>query len=239
MTQKNLWVVPWIAGLALALAGCGVPTETHSSGPVRHSSESVELDKAELTRVELRMGAGELLVSGGASKLLEADFAYGDLANKPIIKTSTSSFRSQVSIEQPPGMTGGNREYQWKLRLNNAQPLDFSTHLGAGNAEMNLGSLTLRSVEVHMGVGNLEMDLRGAPKRDYNVEIHGGVGNAEIRLPKDVGIEARASGGIGSIDVHGLEKRGGVWINPDHENASVTIHLDISGGVGQIDLRTQ
>lgn len=121
-----------------------------------------------------------------------------------------------------------NRGYQWDVRLNDAQPLDFSTHMGAGNAEMAPGSLTLRSIEVRMGVGNLEMDLRGVPKHDYNVEIHGGVGNAEIRLPKNVGIVAKASGGLG-----------GEWVNPGHEYAPVTIRLDISGGVGNIDLSTQ
>jgi uncharacterized protein DUF2154 len=233
-------IAPFLFLLAgLALAACGLPRDTHN-GPVRHSSEAVELDKSEMTRAELHMGAGELKVSGGAAKLLEADFTYDDIADKPLVKHSVSSFRSQVSIEQPGGMRNrSNREYKWDVRLNDAQPLDFSTHLGAGNAEMALGSLTLRSVEVHMGVGNLEMDLRGAPKRDYNVEIHGGVGNAEIRLPKDVGVEARAKGGIGNIDVRGLEKRGATWVNPGHENAPVTIHLDISGGVGNIDLRTQ
>ena len=101
---------------------------------------------------------------------------------------------------------------------------------------MNLGSLDLRSVTINMGVGEVRLDLRGKPSRDYNVEVNGGVGQASILLPRDVGIVATASGGIGNISVRGLEKRGAQWINPAHENAAVTIHLDVKGGVGEINL---
>jgi hypothetical protein len=55
-------------------------------------------------------------------------------------------------------------------------------------------------------------------------------------LPKDVAIAAAASGGIGSIDTTGLEKRDGVWINPDRLGGPVTVSVDVKGGVGEIRL---
>lgn len=90
MTARMIECISLIAGLALA--GCGMPPEAQSV-PLRHSSESVDLDKADMTRVELRMGAGEVKVSGGAVKLLEADFAYDDPASKPLVKHNASNFR--------------------------------------------------------------------------------------------------------------------------------------------------
>jgi hypothetical protein len=57
-----------------------------------------------------------------------------------------------------------------------------------------------------------------------------------VYLPGDTGVIANATGGIGDVNVRGLEKRGGQWINPAHENAPVTIHLDIKGGIGQIEI---
>jgi hypothetical protein len=80
------------------------------------------------------------------------------------------------------------------------------------------------------------MDLRGNPKRSYDVRINGGVGEATIYLPRSVGIDATAKGGIGEIDVRGLEQRNGRWINPSQENSPVKIHLDVKGGVGQINI---
>ena len=58
---------------ALVLGACtGVMSPP--AGPERHESRSIEPDKAEQVRAELKMSSGELDVRGGAQKLLEADF---------------------------------------------------------------------------------------------------------------------------------------------------------------------
>ena len=228
---------PAIFALASTLAfitACEINVET---GPDQHDSQSVDLDKSEMARVEIKMGVGELAVDGGSPKLLDADFDYNVKSWKPTVKVDTSSFRKQISIEQPSGSHGGhNTRYKWNVRLNDTLPLDVVAHLGAGEAHLNLGSVNLRSLEMNIGVGEVKVDLRGKPTRDYNVNVHGGVGQATIYLPSTVGIVANAQGGIGDIKVRGLEKRGGSYINPAHENASVTIHVDVKGGVGEIQL---
>lgn len=219
----------------MALAGCAGRAVT--PGPVQRESQSIELDKTAMARVEIHMGAGELNVSGDSPRLLDAEFAYDNPALKPVVRYTPSSFRGQLRIDQPNvHSTGLVTTYEWKLRLNNQLPLDVVTQLGAGNADMKLGSLNLRSVEINMGVGNLDLNLLGEPQRDYDVEIHGGVGNATVRLPAGVGIVADASGGIGNIDARGLQKHNGRWVNAAHEEAKVNIHLNIRGGVGNITL---
>jgi hypothetical protein len=112
----------------------------------------------------------------------------------------------------------------------------FRVDLGGGEANLELGGMDLRSVDVNIGAGALKMDLRGDPNRDYNVRVQGGVGEATVYLPKDAGISARATGGLGEISATGLEKRDGIWINPERAEASVTVHLDVKGGVGEIHL---
>ena len=227
-----------LAGLAiLALTGCDARARSSYTGPMLHVTKTIELDKAEMVRVETRMGAGELNVEGGSRRLLDADFTFGSPQQEPIVRYEDGSFRGRLSITEPSHPSGFSGGYEWKLRLNNDVPLDLVTHLGAGNAEMSLGALNLRGIEVRMGVGNLDMDLRGNPKRDYDVEIHGGVGNATVRLPAGVGIVADAHGGIGNIDAEGLEKHNGRWVSARREDAKVTIHLDIRGGIGNITLR--
>ncbi len=223
----------------LILGGCGMPHDDYS-GPPNRTSESVELGTTESTHAVIRMGAGELHVGGGSAKLVEANFAYGSPSAKPRLDYSATATRGQVNIEQPGGMRAAvNRSYKWEVRFHDTQPLDLETHFGAGEAKLDLRSLTLRSVEINMGVGELDLDLRGTPTRDYDVRVHGGVGEATIRLPKDVAIKADARGGIGDIDMHGLEKRGNRWVNPGHEDAPVTIHLDVAGGVGSIRVLTE
>jgi len=222
--------------LAFTLAGCVIDFDQRT-GPDQHETQSIDLDKSEMVRVEIKLGAGELTVDGGASKLMDGDFTYNIPSWKPSVNYTASSFRGTLRIEQPRGAHGGSHvNYKWNVRLNDKVPMDISAEFGAGEARMNLGSLDLRSVHVNMGVGEARLDLRGKPSRDYTVEINGGVGTATVYLPHDVGVIAKAAGGIGSISVRGLEKRGGEYINPAHENAPVTIHLDVHGGVGEINL---
>ena len=122
------------------------------------------------------------------------------------------------------------------MSLNDDKPLDLSVHFGAGEARLDLGSLTLRSLEINMGVGELRLDLRGNPKHDYDVNIRGGVGEATVYLPQSAGIIAYAKGGIGGIKVRGLQEREGHYVNDSYGRAKATIRLDIRGGVGAINL---
>lgn len=224
-----------LAVAAVALSSCGFDLD--GPGPVERETQTVALDKSEMARVEIRMGAGELNVDGGSPKLMDADFEYDRHSWKPLVHYDPASFRAKLTIEQPGALRGGpHTTYRWNLRFNDKLPMDVLAHLGAGEARLNLGSMTLRSVEVHMGVGELRLDLRGKPERDYSVEVHGGVGHALVYLPRDVGVIATAGGGIGNISVRGLEKHNGKWINPEQEHAPVTIHVNVHGGVGEIQL---
>jgi hypothetical protein len=222
------------AGLLLSAcaAGCVATRET------RHETKSIELDQAEMARVEIRMGGGKLHVKSGTSKLLEADFAYNVPDWRPVVDYQVSASGGNLTISQPRNSASllGGTVYTWDLKLNGQLPLEVTVNLGGGDANLELGQMNLRSVDVNIGAGELEMDLRGEPRRDYKVHVQGGVGEATIYLPRDSGVSARATGGIGEIAATGLENRDGVWINPDRVDAPVTVHLDVKGGVGKIRL---
>lgn len=226
------------AMLAAVLGACDVNTEP--PGPTQTEPVSVDLDNSEMVRVELRIGAGKLDVSGGATKLVEGDFSYNVPSWKPSVRWTPSSFRGLLTIEQPTHSRGGfgHTEYDWRLRFNDNKPFDMFVNLGAGEAKLRLGSLNLRSVQVDMGVGKLEMDLRGTTRGDYSVRIHGGVGEADVYLPSDAGISAYAKGGIGGIRADGLNKDGDRYTSDNWEKAPHRVRLDIQGGIGQINLIT-
>jgi hypothetical protein len=236
MTFKSS--VPALPALAAVLL-CGCEFSHTPTGPAEHESKSVDLEKLEMARVNLQMGAGNLKIKGGSPKLVEADFTYNVPSWKPEFRYTNTGVRGDLEIRQPStgGLHTGKSEYTWDLRLNDDVPLDLTIHFGAGEADLNLGSTSLRSVNVEMGVGELKLDLRGNPKRSYDVRVNGGVGEATVYLPKEVGIEADAQGGIGGINVTGLHKQDGRYVNDAYESAKTKIHLNIRGGVGNINLR--
>jgi hypothetical protein len=205
---------------------------------MRHESREFDREGVERLRVELHMGAGELTVRGGAEKLARTDFTYNVDAWKPDVRYHGTAGSGELTIEQPGKNHSsiGDTTYRWNLQLANDVPVDLIANFGAGESNMDLGSLDLRRVDVQMGVGELRMDLRGKPKHDYDVRIRGGVGQATVQLPRDVGIYASGRGGIGEIHTEGLRRQGDHWVNDAYDDAKVRIHVDVEGGIGEIRL---
>lgn len=227
-----------LATAAAALTGCTVSTVP--AGPVQYDTKVIERDASGTARVKLNMGAGDLKVSSGTQKLLRAYFTYNVPQFKPDVQYSTSGGVATLNISQPETHAHiGNMKYEWDLRLNNEVPLELDAQFGAGEAQLDLGSLNLRRVSVEMGVGQMQMDLRGIPQHDYDVEVHGGVGEADVKLPANAGIEAKASGGIGEISVRGLTKEGDRWVNEAFRGTGVKIHVNVEGGIGAIKLTAE
>jgi len=220
----------------VGLVGCQINLEP--AGPTQTENRTVPLDKSELVRVELKMGAGDLNVRGGSSQLMDADFTYNRPRLKPEVHYDATSLRGNLLIEEPShtSHTGSNMKYRWDLRFNDEKPIDMYVNFGAGEGRLELGTLSLRSLNVNMGVGELRVDLRGTPKNSFDVTIRGGVGEATVYLPEGVGIVADAKGGIGGINARGLQKRDGRYVNDAYGHAKNTVRLDIQGGIGAINL---
>jgi len=217
---------------ALTLAGCNIQHEP--AGPTQYETRTVDRDDAKAVNVHLTMGAGQMKVGSGTGKLMQAYFTYNVPSWKPEMRYSAGD----LTVEQPSshGAHLGPQKYEWDLRFAQDIPLNFHVNFGAGEAQLDLGSLTLQNVDVDMGVGQLKLDLRGAPKHDYNVNINGGVGEATVRLSADVGIYAEASGGIGEVTARGLAKRGDHWVTDAYEQPGPKIRITVHGGIGQINL---
>lgn len=230
--MKDRIVAACVVTAAISAASCATETAT---GSMTREHQVVELDQSTLTHLGLDMSSGEIDVRGGATKLVEADFTYNVPALKPTIADHGSAGERAVAITETSGSgQSGNVENHWQLAINDASPIDLAVKFGAGDARLTLGSLNLRGVSLSMGAGNLDLDLRGHPVAGYHVSVNGGVGEATIHVSSDVAVSARASGGLGSIDVKGLEQQNGVWTNSRVAPSSQVIDLDVHGGVGNI-----
>jgi hypothetical protein len=88
-----LVVQPFRAGRDIIrplLAACGSRPRV---GDLRTESQSVKLGDAKPVRVEINMGAGDLGVTGGAEKLLEADFTHNVARLKPEVEYTGDTAR--------------------------------------------------------------------------------------------------------------------------------------------------
>lgn len=244
-----------LAAFLFFAVGCTITTKPQTE------SRSVELGSARSVRTEIRMSTGKLDVAGGAGDLLDADFTYNVASWKPEVRYELDGTEGILTIEQPSGLRGvplGKVRYEWNLRLNDDIPMDMLIELGAGNGNLELGNLSLTQLDIEMGAGNVvvnlsgsrsltevdvemgagdcKVDLTGNWKDDLETNIKGGVGEATLLLPRNVGMRVDAKGGIGKIKAEGLKKDGTVYVNDAYGKSKVTLHIDVKGAVGTINL---
>ncbi|MHB8501351.1 MAG: toast rack family protein [Candidatus Acidiferrales bacterium] len=239
-TGASLGAIAFIIVLVVLLGHGRKYRRWHNSSDysMQHQSRTVDRQNAKSVRVSLDMGAGDLDLSGGSSHLLEADFDYRSSAGTPQVDYSVSGTTGDLNITQQDTDKhfGSTSDNHWTLHLANDIPLEIKIDMGAGHGNLRLRDIDVTRLNLDMGAGQVDVDLTGNRKSDLTADIEGGVGEANIRLPKNIGVIVNASGGIGTIDAHGLNHDGDEYTNDLYGKTPVTIHLKVEGGVGTISL---
>src|ERR1700676_2542076 len=103
------------------------------------------------------------------------------------------------------------------------------------------GNLRLRDIDVtcvNLDTGPCQVDgcATGDRRCALTADLGGEDGEANSLKPKNLGLIVHASGGLGTIDAHGLKHDGDEYTNDLYGKSPVTIHLKVEGGVGRIVL---
>jgi hypothetical protein len=226
---------------AAVLAGaCGTqPGGTQQVGKMQRESKSVDPQNAQSARANLKMGAGELNVTGGADRLMEGDFSYNVADWKPKVSYDVSGDTGELLVRQggaEGSNLGGEARNEWDIRLNDEVPTDLVVQVGAGESYLDLDSLALTGLNLQMGAGKTTVDLTGDYAQSFDASIEGGVGEVTVMLPSEVGVKAKAQGGLGKINAEGLERVGDSYVNGAYGESDVSLNVDVQGGVGEINL---
>jgi hypothetical protein len=204
---------------------------------MQHQFRTVDRQNAQTVHASLEAAAGQLTISAGARHLLEADFTYSDSYVNPRVDYRVANGVGQLAISQEDQSTHfGVSHNEWNVRFSDEVPLELKVEMGAGQGHLRLRDLPLTRLNLEMGAGQVEVDLTGERKKDLDADLEGGVGQASIRLPKNVGVIVHASGGIGTIDARGLKRDGDEYVNDAYGKTPATIHLKVTGGIGEISL---
>ena len=263
MKTKNLQLSILLVAVVVLLStiGCGLTRPRVRVGELRTKSESVELGDAESVQVEINMAAGELDMSGGANELLEADFAYNVDELEPEVEYSGGTLI--VSTPDVDTRVGSwwdldDYRYEWDLRFNDDLPMEMSIKIGAGSVDLELGSLSLTTLDIETGAGEVKMDLSdsssltrldveagvgqftvdltGTWQDDLDANINSGVGELTLRLPRSACVRVDVEGGLSDVKTHGLTRDGNDYVNDACGESEATLRIDIIAGVGDINL---
>jgi uncharacterized protein DUF2154 len=243
MRRSMVLLIVGAMAVALFAGACGTQrggTQQQQVGEMQRESQSVDLENAQSARAQLKMGAGELNLSGGADRLMEADFSYNVAAWKPKVNYDVSGETGELVVKQGSAnegvRLGGGARNEWDLRFNDEVPIDLVVQMGAGESDLDLDSLTLTGLDLQMGAGKTTVDLTGDYAQNLDASIQGGVGEATVLLPSEVGVRAKAQGGLGKINAEGLQRVGNAYVNDAYGESEVTLRVEVQGGIGEINL---
>ena len=260
MNRKHYFTLSLLLIMFVVLVASGCTTGDRV-GDLQTKSETVELGSADSANVQIKMGAGELDISGGAGELLEATFTYNvDELNPTATFTGGNLVVKEDDIKEGIGTLFDLDDYrnEWDLRFSDGVPMEMNIDLGAGRTALTLGSLALTSLDIDAGAGEVDLDLSGSQslnqfdfkmgagditvdltgdwQDDLDATIQGGLGQMTVKLPRDVRVRLNVQTGIGSVDTSGLSKDGNIYTNDAYGNSDVSLRIDIDAGVGSINL---
>jgi hypothetical protein len=236
--KTNRLLIALVLFAILLLAGC---SSQLTVGTLRTESKSVELGDAKSVNVKINFGAGDLQLTGGAEKLLEADFKYNVTRLKPEVDYSDGTLIvKQPEVNGFPSLVGmGEFQNEWGLRLSDEVPMDLSVNMGAGSSNLQLAGLSLTGLDVNLGAGTYTVDLTGAWARNLDVTIEAGAATVTLRLPKDVGVRVKVESGPHTVEATGLTKDGEFYTNAAYGVSDVTMQIDLTEGIGTLNLEVE
>jgi hypothetical protein len=211
--------------LAAALLGAAAPAqgqEWRNMTSVRQIQGERALD------VQVEYGGGDLRVRPAASGLLyRMQMRYDERQMRPVTAYDRESGRLRLGVQGVRRNQRAQRGGNATMELAPGIPTDLSLEFGAGRAELELGGLSLRSVDLSAGASETEVRF-AAPNRVQAGTVRVASGASRLRM-RGLG-NARAErfvldGGVGEATL----EFDGAW------DRSATLNVEM--GLGSLTLR--
>ncbi|HKV51279.1 MAG TPA: hypothetical protein VJO52_08780 [Gemmatimonadaceae bacterium] len=106
----------------------------------------------------------------------------------------------------------------------------------AGLTVKSLGNAHASKVAVTTGVGGADLDLGGAWTGTMHVTVRAALGGISLHVPDDVGIEARVSKTLGSLDAPDLTSRDGAYYSANWGTATRKVVIDATATLAGLEI---
>ncbi|MDE3052755.1 MAG: hypothetical protein KGL38_11815 [Gemmatimonadota bacterium] len=215
------------AFLAAAAAAVLVPAAAHAQQTWHTLEVSRQLRDTSELRVHVQYGAGRFDLRAATTPVLYAmDLVYDDAHASPLHRFDAAAGTLEIGLKDVNmGWTDRPSDDDGKSRMNLALaptvPMDLSLSLGATQANIDLGGLTLRGLHVETGAADESLDF-SAPNRARLGTVTVDVGAASFRARRLANMNATAlhvNGGVGAVDL-GF---GGAWTGDLDATVKVTL----------------
>jgi hypothetical protein len=185
MRNKMLAVV--IGALALAAMACNIslnlPVDKIATGPTQTDEINIPVPADSPVSLALAFGAGNLDVKpGAAGALVTGEAAYNVPDFKPKITTDGGNVRLETGSLEVDGIPkfGDTVKNDWTLQLGDTL-MGLTLQSGAYNGNIELGGLSLSSLEVNDGAANVQVKFSEPNKTEMST-LRYATGASNVRL---------------------------------------------------------
>lgn len=230
-------IISAILVLSLASLACGFSVNLPSqpkAGPEVKESITVPDPQSDETRLSISFGAGKLTISPGAKSLVDGTAVYNVVDLKPeIVQNGNQIEIKQGDFKSLPPFQGMKNE--WDLKLSDA-PMDLVITAGAYDGTLELGGLSLKSLEVKDGASNVDLSFSKSNPIEMSV-LRYATGASDVKLTGLANANFSTltfSGGAGNytLDFSGeLQQNAVVTVDSGLGNLSLIIPKDIPAKV--------
>ncbi|WP_252183676.1 toast rack family protein [Rossellomorea vietnamensis] len=243
--KKKVWAGALLGAAVVISTGCGVfESETFGKGTLNEYKVEVEKDDAKELEVDLRLGAGEMNVSGGSAEWVTGQIQYNNEDMEPQVKYDQSGNKGDIVIKQKKdidvGAGLGNVKNSWDLQFSNKVPIDLRVNSGASDTNLDLRGMMLSGLKVDAGVGDVDVNLSGDWKDSFDVDIDTGIGETTVILPKEAGVRIQSEEGIGKSNFYGFTSIGkNTYVNDAFDTAEIIITVNVETGIGEVNFEIE
>lgn len=211
--------------LAAALPGAAAPLRAQEW---RNLTSARQAQGERQLNVQVQYGGGGLRVRPAAAGLLyQLQMRYDERQMRPVTAYDRASGRLRLGVESVRRNQRAQRGGNAVVELAQTIPTDLALEFGAGEANLELGGLSLRSVDLSTGASDTEVSF-AAPNRVQAGTVRVATGASRLRM-RGLG-NARAErfvldGGVGEATL----EFDGAWAR----NATLSVDM----GLGSLTLR--
>jgi hypothetical protein len=110
--------------------------------------------------------------------------------------------------------------------------------VGAASIEATgVGNANVEHIDVDCGAGALTLDFSGAWAADVDARLRVRLGAVTLRIPRDVGVRARADVTLGTFEHEGFREQDGVHYSANWESARRRLTIDASMLIGTLEIQ--
>jgi len=233
MNRKQIaLVVIVLAAASLACTWGGpFPVSDVKVGPPQESALTLEPVGApgETARLELSMGAGELMLRPGqGDALLSGTVTYNIADFEPEVAidgTRVTVNQGDLQVEGIPNLRGDEVINRWDLELG-GQPIDLQVNAGAYQADLELGGISLTGLQISDGAASVrlafsnpnpvsmdtfryvtgasDVRMQGLANANFTqMQFEGGAGSFDLEFGGDLrqDAEVRIEAGLSSVRI--------------------------------------